>query len=145
MTTATLTEPGLEFQTAVRAQLIATPAIMGLVSETSIRAGGSRPTAFPCIRLGNGTTDYLGRSGAQHFARVNLDLHVWAEQDGSAKDRILAHHVAHAILGLPVQHPSFYLVEPIPFPSAVWTSHERDGQFYDHGVLEVEAAIGWAA
>lgn len=77
-------EPSLALQTAIRAKLIASPAVTSLVPADRIRAGAARPDLFPTIILASGQTMFLGRaSGGQLCARVVLDLHIWALDDRS--------------------------------------------------------------
>ncbi len=76
--------PDIEFQSAIRAALVADPVVTGLVPVDSIRAGSTRPEKLPCIILANPQTIHLGRTaGGSYLTRVYIDLHIWALEDGA--------------------------------------------------------------
>ena len=134
--------PDIEFQTAIRAALIADLAVTGLVPAESIRAGSTRPDKLPCIILANPQTAHLGRtSGGAYLTRVFIDLHIWALEDGADMARQIGGAAAVALWDAPqadvvgidaYERPGFnYMRDPDP---------ERA---YCHGVGTVEGVIRW--
>ena len=94
-------EPSLALQTAVRGTLLAHPAVTDLVQPERIRAGSTRPDKFPCVVLSGASTQYLGRaSGDQHLARVNVDLNIWAIEDGPDTAKAIGFAVSRALIGM---------------------------------------------
>jgi hypothetical protein len=139
-------EPTLALQTAIRAKLIAAPAVTALVSADQIRAGSTRPGDCPCIITGSGTTtlhghDYTG----QRAAWIYMDLHVWTKKDDDSLTNIdqeakqLAFAVSQALnksLSIEGGYCDQFHVTGSVFP--------RDPDpTYGHGVINVEAFVRW--
>jgi hypothetical protein len=134
-------EPTLALQTALRELLTADPAISALVSADSIRSGDMRPDELPAILFGNGTTQMLGYgSGRQFHARVFMDLHIWAIEDGLDRAKTIGAAVAKALLEGPDDGEDFTIAE-FDHTRTVWP-RDPDPKF-GHGVLSVEAVITW--
>ena len=64
-------EPSLAIQRAMRARLIAAPAVTALVPAERIFDGRWRTEQLPCIIIGEGSVLYS-----------YLDVHVWAREEG---------------------------------------------------------------
>ena len=133
-------EPTLALQTAIRAALIAAPAVTGLVPADHIRSGSTRPDNAPCIIMANGTTALHGRDyTAQRAAWVNLDLHVWTLDAGEDAAKEIAFAVSNALdKRLPIVggYCDHFRVNGAVYP--------RDPDpAYGHGVLSVEALVRW--
>jgi len=137
-------DPSLEFQTAIRAALIAHPEVSALVPADHVRAGSTRPDKLPTIILANPQMINLGRaSGGQYLTRVIIDLHIWALEDGADMARQIGAAASVALWDAPAsptvgidayERPSFaYMRDPDP---------ERA---YCHGVGTVEGVIRWKA
>ncbi|MFC2967716.1 DUF3168 domain-containing protein [Acidimangrovimonas pyrenivorans] len=135
-------DPSIAFQTAVRAALIADPAVSALVPADHVRAGSTRPDKLPTIIIASPQTINLGRaSGGQYLTRVSLDLHIWAVEDGADMARQIGAAASVALWDVPAsnevgidayQRPGFsYMRDPDP---------ERA---YCHGVGTVEGVIRW--
>lgn len=135
-------EPSVSFQTALRATLIADPAVTALVQPERIRAGSTRPDRFPCVIMGHAQTHYLGRaSGDQHLARVTLDLHVWAiERADTAK--AVGFAVSRAVIAMPDAQNGFD-IDHLDQPRVIWLRDVQPELSYTHGVIEIEAVIRW--
>ena len=136
-------EPSVALQTALRATLIADPAVTALVQPNRIRAGSTRPDRFPCIVMGYAQTHYLGRaSGDQHVTRINLDLHIWAIEDGADTARAIGFAVSKAVTGLANEQDGFS-IDQLDQPRVVWLRDPQPELSYVHGVIEIEAVIRW--
>ncbi|WP_126978525.1 DUF3168 domain-containing protein [Frigidibacter oleivorans] len=104
-------EASLDLQRAIRARLIAAPALTAAVPAGHILDRNAGPELFPCILIGEGQAlagDGLMRTRHEIF----LDLHVWADEPGLATAKLIcglirdtlrdgpwaleAHHVADA-------------------------------------------------
>lgn len=133
-------EPTLALQTAIRAALIAAPAVTALVSADNIRSGSTRPDKTPCIIMANSTTALHGHDyTAQRAAWVNLDLHVWTLDAGEDAAKEIAFAVSNALdrrVTITGGYCDHFEVTGAVYP--------RDPDpAYGHGVLSVEALIRW--
>lgn len=138
-------EPSVALQTALRSTLLATPAVMALVEPTNIRAGSSRPDKTPCVILANGSTAYLGRAaGDQHLAQINLDVHIWAIEDGADTAKAIGFAVSQALLVMSLQHVDFE-IDRFDQPRTIWLRDVQPELSLTHGVIEIEAVIRWRA
>lgn len=135
-------EPSLAFRTAVRAALIAAPAIVALVPPERIRAGSTRPDKDACIVIAGDQTAFLGRaSGSQLVAQCWLDLHIWAPDGAADRAQAIGAAVAATLFDAPAsigieidewQHPTIRYL-PDPAPERAWT----------HGHVELGAVLRW--
>lgn len=134
-------DPVLAFQTAIRAHLVTSPAVVVLVDPGHIRAGSSRPENLPAIMIPNGSTVMHGRAaGGQFVASVFLDLHIWAVEDGLDRAKIIGAAVAHRLMTWPAGVG--FEFDDFQHTRTVWP---RDPDpTYGHGVLSVEAVIRWS-
>jgi len=134
-------EPSVALQTALRSTLIADPTVTALVHPDHIRAG--RPDRFPCVIMSGGSTQYLGKaSGDQHLARVNLDLHIWAIEDGADTAKAIGFAVSRAVIGMPDDQDGC-AIDHLDQPRVIWLRDVQPELSYTHGVLEIEAVIRW--
>lgn len=134
-------EPSVALQTALRAALITDPAVTALVQPEYIRSG--RADRFPCVIMSGGSTEYLGRaSGSQHLARVNLDLHVWAVEDGPDTAKAIGFAVSRAVIGMADDQKGF-AIDHLHQPRVIWLRDPQPELAYTHGVIEIEAVIRW--
>jgi hypothetical protein len=133
-------EPTLALQTAIRAALLASPAVTNLVPADHIRSGSTRPDKTPRIIMSDGNTALHGHDYAsQRTAWVYLDLHIWTLDAGQDAAKQIAGFVTAAlnnpltIEGCDCDHfrvtASRFLRDPDPA--------------FGHGVLSVEALIRW--
>ncbi len=138
-------EPSVALQTALRATLIADTALTALVQPDRIRAGSTRPDKFPCVVMSGASTHYLGRaSGDQHVARINLDLHIWAIEDGADTAKAIGFAVSKALIGIADEQDGF-CIDQMDQPRMVWLRDPQPELAYTHGVIDVEAVIRWRA
>lgn len=135
-------EPCLAYQTAVRAALIADADVTALVPADHIRAGSTRPDKLPCIILGDGATEFLGRaSGSQFLARVSLTLHIWAIEDGADMAKAIGFAVMNALTDAPAA--TGFSIDEHEMPTVIWLRDPQPELAYTHGVAQLEAVIRW--
>ena len=136
-------EPTLALQTAIRAALVANPAVMELLENdpARIRSGSTRPDNTPCVIMSDGNTALHGHDYAsQRTAWVYLDLHIWTLDAGQDAAKEIAGAVTAALdkRNLPIEggYCDHFRVAASRFP--------RDPKpEYGHGVLSVEALVRW--
>jgi hypothetical protein len=136
-------EPSVAFQTAVRQHLIADTTVTALVQPANVRAGSTRPDKQPCIILAGASTQYLGRAaGDQHMARVSLDLHIWAIEDGADTAKAIGFAVCRSIAAMLDEQDGF-AIDELDQPRMIWLRDPQPELAYTHGVLDLEAVIRW--
>ncbi|MDW4548837.1 DUF3168 domain-containing protein [Defluviimonas sp. D31] len=136
-------EPSLAYQTAVRAALIASPDVSALVPVDHIRAGSTRPDKLPCIILGDGQTEFLGRaSGSQFLARVSLTVHIWAIEDGADTAKAIGFAVCNALADAPAT--TGFAIDEHAMPSTIWIRDPQPERTHCHGVAQLEAVVRWS-
>lgn len=135
-------DPSLEFQTAVRAALIAHPEVSALVPAEHVRAGSTRPDKLPTIILANPQMINLGRaSGGQYLTRVYIDLHIWALEDGADMARQIGAATSLALWDAP--ESATVGIDAYERPSFAFTRDPDPERAYCHGVGSVEGVIRW--
>lgn len=136
-------EPTVALQTAIRAALIASPAVADLVPADHIRAGSTRPDKLPAIIMANGMTEFLGNAaGGQYVARVFLDLHVWALEDGAETARAIGFAVCNVLKDAP--GATGFSFDEWELPAVRWIRDPDPAQNLTHGVLTVECVMRWS-
>lgn len=134
-------DPALALQTSIRAHLIADPAVTALVDPAHIRDGEMRPDELPAILFGAGNVQMLGRgSGGTYMARVFMDLHIWALEDGLDRAQTIGAAVARRLINWPAGDQC--TVGEFKHTRTVWPRDPNPD--YGHGVLSVEAVIWWS-
>ena len=134
-------EPTIALATAMRAVLIATPAVTDLVPADHIRAGSARPDRTPAIIIADGSTAFHGHDyTAQRAAWVFTDLHVWTLDAGQEAAKTIAFAVRNALDKAPPADG--FTIEDFKITRAVFP-RDPDPR-YGHGVLSVEALIRWS-
>ncbi|MCE7028926.1 DUF3168 domain-containing protein [Jiella avicenniae] len=103
-------EPSRELQRAIRATLIADPAVVALVEPNMIRDAGTRPEKFPTIIHGEGQTVLEQITFSRKHVRCYLDLHVWTFEEGLSQAKIITGAVTNALATQPVIN-GFHLVD----------------------------------
>ncbi|MCF8483834.1 MAG: DUF3168 domain-containing protein [Rhodobacteraceae bacterium] len=135
-------EPSLALQTAIRAALIAAPAVTALVPADRIRAGASRPDLFPTIILAPGQTLFLGRaSGGQLCARVVLDLHIWALEDGADTARAIGGAAQQSLIDAP--EAEGFGIDEWGKPQTQWMRDPKPELIACHGVIQLSGVLRW--
>ncbi len=136
-------EPTLALQTAIRSALIASPAVSALVPADHIRSGSTRPDKLPSIIMANGQTHFLGHaSGSQYSARVFLDLHIWALEDGADTARTIGFAVCNVLKEAPTT--ADFDIDEFSLPAVRWMRDPDPEKAYSHGVITIEAVMRWS-
>ncbi|ATU92009.1 DUF3168 domain-containing protein [Phyllobacterium zundukense] len=135
-------EPSLAFRTAIRTRLINDINVTALVSASSILAGSTRPANFPCIMLADVQTQFLGyAAGSQYQARVFVDAHIWAIENGEDTAKSIGFAVMNALRDIP--NPEAFAIDELQKSSVRWMKDPDPTKDYTHGVLSLEAVIRW--
>ncbi|MBB5723203.1 hypothetical protein FHS72_002840 [Loktanella ponticola] len=136
-------EPSVSLQTALRTTLITDTAVTALVQPANIRSGSTRPDKHACVIMSGASTEYLGRAaGDQHLAQINLDVHIWAIEDGADTAKAIGFAVAQAVLAMSDTHDGFE-IDSLDQPRMIWLRDVQPELSYTHGLLEIEAIIRW--
>ncbi len=136
-------EPTLALQTAIRAALVSSPAVVELVPADHIRSGSTRPDNLPSIIMSGGQTVFLGNaSGAQYLARVFLDLHIWAVEDGADTAQAIGFAVSNVLKEAP--DAAGFSFDDFGHPSIRWMRDPEPEKSFTHGILTVEAVMRWS-
>lgn len=136
-------EPTLALQTAIRTALVTSPAVVAIVPADQIRAGSTRPDNIPAIIMSGGQTVFLGNAaGSQYVARVFLDLHIWALEDGVETAKAIGFAVCNALKAAPAA--AGFAFEEFSLPAVRWMRDPNPNQAYTHGILTVEAVMRWS-
>ncbi|CUX12177.1 MULTISPECIES: DUF3168 domain-containing protein [Agrobacterium tumefaciens complex] len=80
----------LALQKAIRARLVASPEILGLLPAANILDRNERPNPRPSIVIGEGQSVDEGDSIARTLTRVYMDLHVWVEEPSTEISKRIA-------------------------------------------------------
>lgn len=134
-----MTEPSLAFQKALRARLVATPAVAALVAADRIFDGSARPESFPCIIIGDGQTVLEGHCPGWRNVTVYTDLHIWALEGGLAAVKAIAGEAWLAI-GRTLDVPGYLLSDGVHVTGARYLRDPSDK--HGHAVLSVQAFMG---
>lgn len=135
-----MTEPSLALQTAIRARLLNTPAVVALVEPEHIIEGPARPNHFPSVIFGGGQTVLAGRAGTWRHIWVYIDLHIWTLESGTEGARAIANEIDRALVA-PLDVPGFLMIDGNL--SVTGARFMRDpGEQYGHGVVSVAAFLG---
>ena len=135
-------DPSIEFQTAIRAALIAHPEVSALVPADHVRAGSTRPDKLPTIIMANPQLINLGRaSGGQYLTRVFIDLHIWALEDGANVARQIGAVASVALWDAP--QSAAVGIEAYERPGFTYMRDPDPERAYCHGVGTVAGVIRW--
>ena len=136
-------DPSLAFQTTLRASLVASLAVLEHVRPDNIRAGATRPERTPAIILSDARIEFLGcASGSQRLARVTLNAHIWATEDGADTARQIGAAVYSALEFGP-RDTTEISVDEWAHPSLVWLRDPQPERAFTHGVMAFEAVVRW--
>lgn len=135
-------EPTLALQTAIGNALVASSAVTALVPADHIRGGSTRPDNLPSIIMSGGQTIFLGHAaGSQYVARVFLDIHIWALEDGADTAKAIGFAVCNVLKeALAATGFSF---DEFGLPAVRWMRDPDPDKSYTHGVITVEAVMRW--
>jgi hypothetical protein len=126
----------LELQKAIRARLVATPAVIALVSAASIFDKNTRPEKFPTIILGEAQTVNEPITLSRSHVRIFADVHIWTNDDSLVDVKTITGTVEKA-LAAKLSVEGFHVVDW----SIRGARYMRDPGAVGHAVLTVEALV----
>lgn len=126
-------------QKAIRARLVATPAITSLVPASSILDTNQRPAPSPAILLGESQAVDEGDSIARNRMRVYHTAHVWKQEASLAGVKAICSAIRGAIhAGRLSLGTGFHCVDARV--SSMRQMRDPDGETA-HGVVTVEVLV----
>lgn len=129
----------LAFQKALRARLVATPAVTALVPAASILDRNERPNPDPSIVIGEGVSVDDGATIGRTRTRIVADLHIWKREPSTAGSKAIAGAIRAAIKsGRLALDSGFHCVDA--YVSRTRFLRDPDG-LTSHAVVTVEAVI----
>ncbi|SHH03732.1 Protein of unknown function [Kaistia soli DSM 19436] len=134
-----MTSPSLALQKLVYARLVNSAEVTALVSRDFILDRSGRPTAFPCIIIGEGygnlgTYWYEGN----HHDELFSDLHIWTAEPSTVEVKEIAHAIRLALRGYPWSAPG-YTCHDLSVAGETFM-RDPDG-LHAHGVVSVRAIL----
>lgn len=132
-----MTEPSLALQKAIRARLIATPAVTGLVPAANVLDKNNRPEVFPAIIIGEAQIvpgDGLSRTRHVVFATA----HIWETEPGLTKAKAIAGAMRIA-LSASFRAIDGHHVADLHIASTRFV-RDPDG-LHSHGIVSIEAQL----
>ncbi|MEQ1405642.1 DUF3168 domain-containing protein [Neorhizobium sp. Rsf11] len=89
--------PEIALQKAVRARLVGTPEILGLLPAANILDRNERPNPSPSIIIGEGQSVDENDSLSRSLTRVYMDVHVWKKEPSTAGVKVIAGAIRAAV------------------------------------------------
>lgn len=87
----------IDIQSAIRAALVADPAVTALVPVENIFDRSKRPEKFPCIVLGEDMEYDADLELSRSYIRVASTIHVWERESFSAGVKAIAAAIRSAV------------------------------------------------
>lgn len=126
-------------QVAIRARLVATPAVVALVPAASILDRNQRPVPSPSIVLGESQAVDEGDSIARNRARVYHILHVWKREPSLEGVKVICAAIRRAIHAGRLDFGAGFHCADVRV-SSMRQMRDPDGET-SHGVVTVEALV----
>ncbi|WP_323009833.1 DUF3168 domain-containing protein [Paracoccus sp. (in: a-proteobacteria)] len=126
-------------QVAIRARLVATPAVVTLVPAASILDRNQRPVPSPSIVLGESQAVDEGDSIARNRARVYHTLHVWKREPSLEGVKVICAAIRRAIHAGRLDLGAGFHCADVRV-SSMRQMRDPDGET-SHGVVTVEALV----
>jgi hypothetical protein len=80
------------------------------------------------VILAGGSTEYLGKASArQHVARISIDVHIWAIEDGADTAKAIGFVVTQALLSMADQQTGFEIDSFVHCTSSCFAKDRADG------------------
>ena len=131
-----MSDVSVELQKAIRARLVASPAVTTLVPAANIFDRNGPPERFPSIIMGEGQIVREDLTLADNHVRLYQTIHVWTRDGDLLSARRIAGAIGAALRGR--------IFAAIPVVSARYTDarfmRDPDG-VTGHGVLTFEALV----
>jgi hypothetical protein len=131
--------PEIALQKTIRARLIGTAAVTGLVPAVSILDTNARPAPDPSIIIGEGQAVDEGDSISRSLTRVYLDLHVWKKEPSTAGVKAIAGAIRGAMkTGKLAAVDGFHFADC--YVQSTRFMRDPDGES-SHGVVTINAKV----
>lgn len=129
----------LAVQVAIRARLMATPAVTSLVPAASILDVNQRPSPSPSIMLGESQAVDEGTSLRRAHVRVYHTIHVWKQEPSLEGVKVICAAIRAAIhAGRLDLGPGLHCADALV--SSMRQMRDPDGET-SHGVVTVEVLV----
>jgi hypothetical protein len=92
-----MTAPSLDLQAAIRAALVADPAITALVPTANIYDRSKRPEVFPSIVLGEDMEQDAEVELSRSYIRVTSTIHIWNREPSTVGVKKIAAAIRSAV------------------------------------------------
>ncbi len=130
--------PELALQKAVRARLVASPEILGLVAATSILDRNERPAPSPSIIIGEGQSVDEGDSISRRLTRVYMDVHAWKREPSLEGVKAIAGAIRNAMRSKLSASDGFHFVDC--YVERARFLRDPDGET-SHAVVTINAVV----
>lgn len=130
--------PEIALQTALRARLVGTPAVVALVPATSILDRNEQPAPDPSIIMGEGQSVDEGDAISRNLTRVFMDLHIWKKEPSTAGVKVIAGAIRKAIKARLALPTGFHCADA--YVSSARYLRDPDG-LTSHAVVTVTALV----
>lgn len=131
--------PEIALQTALRARLVGTAAVVALVPGEAILDRNERPAPDPSIIIGEGQSVDEGNAIARDLVRIYMDLHVWKREPSTAGVKAIAGAIRTALKPrLDLADSGFHCGDS--FVRSARFLRDPDG-LTSHAVVSVEALV----
>jgi hypothetical protein len=128
----------IALQKALRARLVATPAVIALVPAGSVLDRNERPAPDPSIVIGEATSQDDGAM-TRNRTRIFADIHIWKREVSTAGTKEIAGSISAALKGgRLVLETGFHCVDA--YISRTRFLRDPDGET-SHGIMTVEAIV----
>jgi hypothetical protein len=134
-----MTAPSLSLQSAMRAALVADPAMTALVPAAQIFDRHARPETFPCVVIGEVQEVADDMTLDRHHFRLFPTIHVWTREPGLVAVKAIAWQIRKTLIASEAVRSSL-----IDFRyNDTRVLRDPDGAT-GHGVVTFEALLGEA-
>ncbi|MCC5968396.1 MAG: DUF3168 domain-containing protein [Pararhodobacter sp.] len=129
----------LALQKAIRARLVATPAVIALVPAASILDRNQRPAPSPSIILGEAQQVDEGNAIGRNRVRIYHAVHVWKQEPSLTGATAITSEIRKAFGAVRLQlDPGFHCADQRV--ADIRVMRDPDGET-SHGVVTIEALI----
>lgn len=130
--------PEIALQTALRARLVGTPAVVALVPVTAILDRNELPAPDPSIIMGEGQSVDEGDAIARNRTRVFMDIHCWKKEPSTAGVKAISGAIRTALKARLALPTGFHCVDANV--SSARYLRDPDG-LTSHAVVTVSALV----
>ena len=130
--------PEIALQTALRARLVSTAAVVALVPASAILDRNEQPAPDPSVIIGEGQSVDEGNSIARDLVRVYMDVQVWKREPSTAGVKAIAGAIRAALKARLVLTNGFHCADSLV--RSMRFLRDPDG-LTSHAVITVSALV----